>query len=488
MTSRGRRLAMVALLVLAALYAVKDSIGGQIHEISAPYDPYIRLFAVSRLILVAIAALIVRKPTLSKSDVLLFWGILGLSLDVFWQYTPVGPSFWFSAILGNCAIGFGMAQLVRYAAEDHPSQRFRRTVAMWAAAIGATIAVAGFAPIALYYGNLGGRTLDETTFAMVAPWLDRIRWLGMLAGALAIESCAAAALRTATTERKAHALLVVASFAPLAVATSTHAAVRIITAHDVDAVRNIDVVGNVATAAGLAYGTLTQRLVNVEFYVSAALAAALAGAALTVLAFLGEHFFVPWISDLVERLPVLVRFGPAVRIGAQLLTAFAAFLALTKVYDEAGPLLRNAIFHHREQHLAALRAFGEAVTSLDTARIAPALVDAATQHAAASFGAVYRRAGDVFVLVYGAGEPQPPPRITASDARLPTSLSAHVNDDGSAAFAMPAGERIAGFLLVGPKRDAVAFAPDELRALGLATREAGIAMAGIGPATDKKGG
>jgi hypothetical protein len=468
---------MVALLLLAAFYAVKDSIGGQIHQISTPYDPYIRLFALSRLILVAIAGLIVRKPSLSRSDALLFWGILGLSLDVFWQYTPVGPSFWFSAILGNGAIGFGMAQLVRYAAEDHPGQRFRRKVEMWAVAIGVTIAMAGFAPIALYYGNLGGRTLDETTFAMIAPWFDRLRWLGMLAGSLAIEACAAAALRTATAERKAHALLVVASFAPLALATSTHAFVRIITAHDVDAVRDIDVIGNVATAAGLAYGTLTRRLVDVEFYVSAALAAALAGAALTVLAFLGEHFFVPWIGDLVERLPLLVRFGPEVRVSAHLLTAFAAFLVLTKVYDEAGPLLRNAIFHHREQHLAALRAFGETVTSLDAARIAPALVDAAAQHAAATSAAVYRRTGDGFVLVYGAGEPQPSPRIAARDARVPTWLSARIGGDGSAAFAMPEGERIAGFLLVGPKRDALTYAPDELRALGLATREAGIAMA-----------
>lgn len=470
-------MAMVALLVLAALYAVKDSIGGQSYAVTTPYDPYIRLFAISRVILVAIAALIARKPTLSKSDALLFWGILGLSLDVFWQYTPRGLFFWFSALLGNAAIGFGIAQLVRYAAEDHPSPRFGKKVEVWGAAIGATIAVAGFAPIALAYGSLGGRMLDDTTFATLAPWLDRIRWFGMLGGAVAIEACAAGALRAATAERKAHALLVVASFAPLALATSIHAVERIVTAHDVDALRNVDVVGNVVTAAGLAYGALTRRLVDVEFYVSAALTAALAGAALTVLAFLGEHFFVPWIGNLVERLPLLARFGPEVRVGAHLLTAFAAFLVLTKVYDEAGPLVRNAIFHHREQHLAALRAFGETVTSLDDARIAPALVEAATQHAAATFGAVYRRADDGFALFYGAGGPQPPARIAASDARLPTSLSPRVNGDGSATFAMLSGERITGFLLVGSKRNAVAYAPDELGVLGLAAREAGIAMA-----------
>ena len=75
------------------------------------------------------------------------------------------------------------------------------------------------------------------------------------------------------------------------------------------------------------------------------------------------------------------------------------------------------------------------------------------------------------------GRAQPSPRIAARDARVPTWLSARIGGDGSAAFAMPEGERIVGFLLVGPKRDALTYAPDELRALGLATREAGIAMA-----------
>ncbi len=468
---------MAALLVVSAVYALKDVIGGTVYLIDEPYDAYMRLFAMSRLILIAIAALIARKPVLSQSDRLLFGGIVGLSLDVYWQYVPTGSfAFWFSAALGNGAIGYGIAQLVRYAAEDHPSEIYKRRASVWAVAIGVTIAVAGFSMVALGYVNTGSWSVDDATFAAVAPWLDRLRWLAMLCGCVAIETFAAASLRRTQPERHAHALLVVASFAPLALATSVHALVRIAGAHDLAAARDVDALGNVVTAAGLAYGALSRRLVDVEFYVSAALAATIAGGALTLLGFLGEHFFVPWVVDSVERLPVIARYGSAMQIGAQLVTAFAGYLVLTKVYDEAAPRVRSAIFHHREEHLAALREFAETVAALSAAEAAPALVEVAVRHAWANYAGLYRRGGRDFSLLEGAGEPAPAPRVAHDDPRVPPTLKPHVNGDGSAAFAMPKNERFTGFLLAGPKRDTTAYAPDELRALGLAVRETGIAL------------
>ncbi|MBV8066474.1 MAG: hypothetical protein JO113_00750 [Candidatus Eremiobacteraeota bacterium] len=469
---------MAAALLVAAVYAVKDSIGGTPYQAGQPYDIYFRVLALSRAVLVCIAFLIARKPALSKSDALLFWGLCGLALDVFWQYTPPGPLFWFSAALAHAAIGFGMAQLVRYAAAAHPSPRFKRTATYFAVAIGATIA-AGFANVALGFGSIGGHMLDEPAFLAIAPWLERLRWLGMLAACVAIEACAIAVLRRATESTRARALLVVASFAPLALTTSAHALTIIFGGHDVAAARDIDALGNVLTAAGLAYGALTRRLVDVEFYVSAAVAAAAAGAALTILAFLGEHFFVPWVGESVERLPVLAQHGPAVRIGAHLVTAFVAFLTLTKVYDEAGPRVRNAIFHHREQHVQALRAFGENAATLDAAHVAPALVDVVMQNVAPFFAALYRRDANRYRLAYARGDPPTTQRIALGDERIPTSLAPHAVSDGSVAFAMAAATGIAGFLIAGPKRDGTAYAPDELRALGLATREAGFALGSV---------
>ncbi|HEY1882427.1 MAG TPA: hypothetical protein VGG51_05240 [Candidatus Cybelea sp.] len=480
MSARSSCAIMAALLVVSAVYAVKDVIGGTIYLIDEPYDAYMRLFAMSRLILIALAALIACKPVLSRSDRLLFGGIVGLSLDVYWQYVPTGSFlFWFSAALGNGAIGYGIAQLVRYAAEDHPSPTFKRRASIWAVAIGVTIAVAGFSIIALGYVSIGSWRVDDAAFAAVAPWLDRLRWLAMLAGCAAIEAFAVASLRRTQPERHAHALLVVASFAPLALATSVHALVRIAGAHDLAAARDVDALGNVVTAAGLAYGALSRRLVDVEFYVSAALAATIAGAALTLLGFLGEHFFVPWVAESVERLPVFARYGPAMQIGAQLVTAFAAYLVLTKVYDEAAPRVRNAIFHHREEHLAALREFAETVTTLSVGEVAPALIEIVERHVWATFAGLYRRSGRDFSLLEGAGEPAPALRLAHDNPRVPATLKPHVNEDGSAAFAMPQNERIAGFLLAGPKRDTTAYAPDELRALALAVRETGIALSRI---------
>lgn len=468
---------MVALLVVAAIYAVKDSIGGTAYQAGTPYDAYMRMFALSRVILVIVAALIARKRVLTASDALLFWGIGGLSLDVFWQYTPPGALFWFSAALAHAAIGFGMAQLIRYAAYEHPSAQFRKAATVTAVAIGTTIAVAGFAVVALSFGSIGGHMLDQPTFEAIAPWLQRLRWLGMFAGCVAIEGCAVAVLRAATEERRPRALLVVAGFAPLALATSAHALAVVVTAHDNALLRNADAIGNVLTAVALAYGALTRRLVDVEFYVSAAVAASLTGAALTILGFLGEHFVVPWIDASVERLPFFASHGWAVRTGAGVIAAFVAYIVLSQVYDKAAPFVRDAIFHHREEHLRALRAFAEAVATLDSARVAPALAGVVMKDAAASFAGLYRRDGGGFRLSYGSGDPQPAAQIAASDARVPASFAPLVADDGSAAFAMLSENGIAGFLLAGPKRDATTYAPDELRALGLAAREAGLALA-----------
>jgi hypothetical protein len=467
---------MVALLCVAAIYAVKDSIGGTVYLIETPYDAYMRVLALSRVILVVIAALIARKRSLTASDELLFWGIAGLSLDVFWQYAPPGPLFWFSAALAHGGIGFGVAQLIRYAAYDHPNPRLRKAATLSAAAIGATIAVAGFAVVALGFGSIGGQMLDQPTFLAIAPWLQRLRWLGMLAGCAAIEACAVSVLRSATPERRPRALLVVAGFAPLAITTSAHALALIVTGHDNVALRNADAVGNVLTAGALAYGALTRRLVDVEFYVSAAVAASLAGATLTILAFLSEHFLVPWIDERVQHLPFFAAHGWAVKTGAGLLAAFVAYFVLTRVYDEAAPFVRDAIFHHREEHLRAIRAFGETVATLDAARVAPALVEVVMRDAAASFAGLYRRDGNAFRLAYGSGNPQPAAQIATADGRVPASFAALVGADGSAAFATAMERQISGFLLSGPKRDATAYAPDELRALGLVAREAGLAL------------
>ena len=256
---------MVALLVAAATYAVKDSIGGIAYQAGTPDDAYMRVFALSRVVLVVVAALIARKRAPTASDALLFWGIGGLSLDVFWQYTPPGALFWFSAALAHAAIGFGMAQLIRYAAYESPNARLRRAATVTAVAIGTTIAVAGFAVVALSFGSIGGQMLDQPTFDAIAPWLQRLRWLGMFAGCVAIEVCAIAELRAATDERRPRALLVVAGFAPLALATLAHALAVVVTAHDNALLRNADAVGNVLTAVALAYGALTRRLVDVEF-------------------------------------------------------------------------------------------------------------------------------------------------------------------------------------------------------------------------------
>jgi hypothetical protein len=484
MISRNRRIAMVALLALAAFFAIKDVVGGKIYHIQAPYDAYMRAFAVSRLILVFIAALIARKPVLTRRDGLLFCGILGLSLDVFWQYVAPGAAFWIAAALSHAAIGFGMAALMQFAVAAHPNEKLRRGVTIGSVAVGLIITLAGFAPVLLFYGQWFGQQLDDATFQALAPWLDRLRWLGMLTACLSIEALAAATLRSADGRQRQQALLVIASFAPLVVATSVHALARIISAHDAAWARDADAVGSVLTAAGLAYGALTRRLIDVEFYVSAAIIAALVGAALTVLAFLAEHFVVPWIAVSVEHLPLFKPYGDAVRIGAHLIAAFGAFLILTKVYEEAKRFARDVVFHHRQEHLEALRTFAERdASALAPGPLAAALVEAAMEHADASYAAVYVRDASGYRRLAGAGTCAPENHIAANDPRIPPPRGLRNMGDGSVALPMPIGTGISGFLVCGPKREATRYAPDELTAVGLATREAGIVLSALAPAS-----
>ena len=164
------------------------------------------------------------------------------------------------------------------------------------------------------------------------------------------------------------------------------------------------------------------------------MAASLAGAALTTLAFLSEHFVVPWIDESVERLPLFANHGWAAKTGAGVVSAFVAYMLLTRIY-KAAPFVRDAIFHHREEHLRALRAFAEAVATLD-ARASPQRWSTSSRkmRPRRSPGSTGVATADSVLPMDRAS--RSPPRRATSDGRVPASFAPLVADDGSAAFAM----------------------------------------------------
>ena len=280
-------------------------------------------------------------------------------------------------------------------------------------------------------------------------------------------------------EVRPRAQFIVLGFAPLVVATSVHAVVHVLGARDAVWARDADAVGSVLTAAGLAYGALTRRLVDIEYALSAAITLALAAAALAVLAFVGEHFVVPVVAEHVASIPLLEPFGEEVRSATHVAVAFAVFLIIGAIHERTKELVRGAIFAHREDHLRALRELAEnAVEHAQPKAIAQDLVDAAVAHAAATHAALYVRDGNAFRLVAQAG-PGAASRsnLSVTDANVPPLRRPRFSDDGSLSLPMPIGTSLRGFLVCAPKENGSEYAPDEVAALGLATREAGLVLA-----------
>jgi hypothetical protein len=83
--------------------------------------------------------------------------------------------------------------------------------------------------------------------------------------------------------------------------------------HDVRALADLDVAGKVVTATILAGGLLSGRLIAVEYYALAALAATLTGVFVTALAFAAEHFLTPPLERIFDAVPALGEFGTATR-------------------------------------------------------------------------------------------------------------------------------------------------------------------------------
>ena len=470
----------LALLVAIAFVVVcKDLAGGTSERTTLTYNGWLRAFAAGRLVLVTIALLILTKPSLSREDRLLFGGIIGLSLEIFWEFVP-DPLFWPAAILAQVAVAYGMAQLIRYAIARGRDDATNAVIERVAPIIAVTIALAGLAPIVLGFGQwIDGRQLDDATFLHVAPWLDRVRWFAMLAACVAIGTAAVNGLRRADADARPRALFIVISFAPLVLATSLHALVHVAGAHEAAWAKDADAVGNVLTAAGLAYGVLSRRLVDIEYALTVTITFGIAAAALAVLAFAGEHFVVPAVAERVASIPLFVPYGEEVRSATHVIVAFAVFLLISAIHEKATSAVRSVLFGRREEHLRALRDLADnAVQHARPKAVAQKLVEAAVVHASSTHAALYERDGTAFRLVAEAGSSTSRrSHVSGDDRSVPPLRRAHILDDGAVTLPMPIGTALQGFLWCARKHNGLAYAPDEIAALGLATREVGLVLA-----------
>jgi hypothetical protein len=458
--------------LLAVALAIYECVCHTAQGVAAPgpFSPYFLVYSGSRIFIAVVAATLLLKPRLSADESRLFGGLIGLSLDLLYNFYPDPWPLWLTAAIANAGLGFGIAQLIRYAAGHLPSGPFARAAAAFGVFAGAAIALAGFLPVYLYF--VAG--MDEGPFGHIAPTLGKLRWLSLLIAVVGLEAIAIAALRFANESRRARLLVATAGFAPLVVTTAVHACVYLVRGHDVDLAQDVDALGNALTALALAYGAGSRRLVDVQYALNAAATATVTAAILTVIAFLGEHFIAPLIEAYIVEMEIFKGFGEQVRGGVELGVAFCTFLGIDRLHEWSAEFTRDLIFRHRAEHIAALREFAEGISEAAPGEIARQLVGVAVENAGAGGAALYVRKGSHFKLAVAQGEADR--SIAFNDARVPELRRVRTGRDGSLALPMPIGKTLSGFLYCRNKRSGEDYAPDETALLALAARETGIVL------------
>jgi hypothetical protein len=455
------------------LLAVYELTGERSYATGDSATPFLRAYSTARIVIaLAAGALIALKPRLDRAEAMLFGGLMGLALDVEYDYFPA-EAFWAAAVLANVSIGLGVAQLIRYALSYLPASVAARRAGSVALAAGALLAIVGFVPVYAFFRTSLGTNANWTT--VIAPALERVRWGIFLGACVGIETAAVIAWRHVDGAYRKRLLTVVIGFAPLCLGTGLHSIASVVLGHDVPALADLDVAGTALTAMLLAAGLLSGQLVAVEYYALVALAATVTGIVIAVLAFAAEHFLTPPVERFFDALPALAGFNSAVHETVQVGIAFCVFLTIGRAHEWSTEFVRDLIFAHREEHLAALRTFAEDVGDGSRAEIARRLVEAAVAHAGAIGAALYLRDGGAFRPIASTGVAAVHP-IPDGDTRVPALRQPLVPDDGSLTLPMPIGPRLTGFLRCERKRRMTAYAPDEVELLALATRETGIAL------------
>lgn len=455
------------------LLALFELTGQRSYATGNPATPFLRAYSIARVIIgFAAGALIALKPRLNRTEATMFGGLMGLALDVEYDYFPA-EAFWAATVLANVSIGAGVAQLMRYALSFLPPGIVVRRSGIGALTAGALLAVLGFVPVYAFFGTDVGANVHWAT--VIAPALGRLRWGIFLVACLGIESAAVAALLQTQGEHRKRLLFVIIGFAPLCIGTGLHSIASVVVGHDLAWLADLDVSGTVLTAILLAAGVLSGQLVAVEYYALIALAATVTGVSVAVLAFTAEHFLTAPLEHFFDDLPALAGFNTAVHETVQLGIAFGVFLTIGRAHEWSTEFFRDLIFAHRAEHLEKLRRFAEDVGEGSRAEIADRLVEAAVEHAGAISAALYLRDGGTFRPIASTGT-EVLRSIPDGDTRVPPLRHALVPDDGSVTLPMPIGTKLTGFLRCERKRLVMAYAPDEIELLALAARETGIAL------------
>ncbi len=304
-------------------------------------------------------------------------------------------------------------------------------------------------------------------------WVANVELISSALGLLAALACGIAATRASTGAQRQRILWLTLSLSVFWIAFVLFGFVAPFLSDRVNAtLLYVSDILLITLPLGLTYALLSRRLLDVGFVVSRAAVFGIVSVVVFGTFVLVEYALGAWLSHVSHATSIIVNIAVALALG----------FSIRVIHGHVELSVGHLFFRKRHEDLAALGRFArEAAFMTD----APALTERTTQVVKAHVGAssvkllVPDGAGGYAFTNGGASVSENDPAMLALRT-WHEPLDLHRCDtvlDGERAFPMSARGRLAGVLVVGPKQNGEAYAPDECDALESVATSVGAAFA-----------
>jgi hypothetical protein len=289
----------VLAISIAVLFAIRDALGfSSVSAVSSlPYAFHDHLWGGVRLLMLFVAGTVAWWGAQRGQARILASALIGLSLNNnWWFYSLDDRLLWPSVALNYLGIGFGLSQLLRFAATygDGDWMNVRRLSNRIAPYIGAFVAIFG----TLWWVSALVVESPQVSF-------NHLFWAGWDAvNILVIVSSVIAALKASASDRT-RILWVVGSFLIAALGTACHGIDRALQG-DTTWANDLDSAAQAAMALGLGYAVLWQRALDIDFVLSRIAVLSLLGGLIAIILAVAQGLTENYVKSLKIGYPGLV--------------------------------------------------------------------------------------------------------------------------------------------------------------------------------------
>jgi hypothetical protein len=299
-------------------------------------------------------------------------------------------------------------------------------------------------------------------------WVANVELVSSALGLLAAVACGIAATRAATGVERQRILWVTLSVSVFFIANAFFGFVAPFLSERVDAaLGDVADILLITLPLGLTYALLSRRLLDVGFVVSRAAVFGIVSVVVFGTFVLVEYALGAWLSHVSHATSIIVNIAVALVLG----------FSIRVIHGHVELSVGHLFFRKRHADLAALGRFAREAAFMSNA--------SAPMERTAQIVTAHAGASSVKLLVPdGAGgyaftvSENDPAMLALRTWHEPVDL--HRGDtvlEGERAFPMSARGRLAGVLVLGPKQNGEAYAPDECDALESVATSVGSALA-----------